>query len=291
MKGIFNNLLVLISLSLTQCQDLKNKTIQIAQKRLDDCKQYDYCFKDSLMFYKGNQFELYGKIEDYVKVFGKYDRLVEDLNSGGLKTTYYYFKNEKIGFMTGINPKISMTNIYIDKNGKTVNDNFKNIKEAIKKYGEYDSTRVEVSKRHDVRHYVWDKAGLSAFSTNDTIHDLKLEFIKGISFEGSLNTKEENKKIHDKSIWTPYSGKICFDGNTVNVGMPSPDDWNSSIKKMGISGNEYDPEGNEGSVIRKVIRYYKNRTIQFNIMRQIQSQNKKDMIEYISIGYMKTNDE
>jgi hypothetical protein len=277
MKSIYSYLLLILSLTLAQCQDIKNKANQIAQKQLDDCKQYDYCFKDSLMFYKGKQFELYGKIEDYVRVFGKYDRKVQTYSSPEAKVSYYYFKNKKTGSIGENSLEILIEN----EDGERVEE-LKNLKVAILKYGAYDSVRLKKIPASSVKHYVWDKAGLSAFSTNDTIHDLNLKFSKG-NFDEFGQSKEER----DKSIWTPYSGKICFDGNIIAVGSLSTENWNTSIKKMGLSGDEFDPEGNEGSVMRKVIRYYKNRTIRFDFMRQIQSETTKDRLQSITIAYMK----
>jgi hypothetical protein len=286
MKIILQYLFALFPLCCAQCQPSKKKIDEAQQKQLNDCKQYDYCFKDSLMFYKGRQFELYGNIEDYIKVFGKYDRIVEDKFKGG-QATYYIFKDNKIGIMGTESPKIMMTHLYVNKKGETVSDDFKNIQEAIKKYGMYDSTRVEKSLPRSERHYVWDKAGLSAWSTNDTIHSLILRFVKGISFENNvLNTKEENKRIHDMEIWTPYSGRIYFTGNVVNVGMLNADSWNMAIAKLDLTSEKYDPPGDSKTASRVVHKYYKGKILSFTIQRTLPDENEKDRIELISIDYI-----
>ena len=291
MKKIkFILLVFIISLSQVSCQNFKNTDVEKYEKALEASKKYDYYFKDSLLFFKGKPFEVCGKIEDYIKVFGKYDRVVREPENEkvlSFKVTRYYFENDIIGEKNEESSKIFMNRDYGEsKNYEIIS--FKNIAAAVKKYGPYKTAKTEIITPDIVRHYAWDKAGLEAFSTNDTIHDINIKFVRSFSdeFDEEVAVREHKEKTYIK-VKKAFTGTLCFDDKVVNVGMPNPEGWNTSIRKLGFSGDNYDPEGDGSSTMRKITRRFKKGHIRFRINRQIESENDKDMISFIKISFIK----
>ena len=291
-------ILLLLPLSFIQCQKLKEVDKEHKEKLLEDCRQYDYCFQDSLMFYKGKAFQVLEKIEDYVKVFGKYDRMEEEIFKGGRRELVLFTKDNREFAAEKCNSGkdkglyiVDERIEYPNKESEYVTKKFKTLDDLVKKYGKYDSIRIENIKSKTEHHYVWDKAGVSAWATNDTIHQVHIKFT--ISFLDKM-LLENDPKFHtltkkeiikkNKIVWTPFSGKICFNGGVVNVGLPNPDNWTDAITKMGISGSQYDPPGDGSSTGREVYINYKGERVLIGFSRQIENENEKDMISYMSIG-------
>jgi len=287
MRKKLKYLLFILPLCFLQCQKLKEADKVQKEKQLENCKQYDYCLQDSLMYYKGKPFQGLEKIEDYIKVFGKYNRMEEETYRG-TKRTYYYFKNE----VTGIKDLRDSSILLIDPKQTDEENNYKKIDDVIKKYGKYDSIRIEIITPKTERHYIWDKAGFSAWATNNTIHSVFIQFTTKSVNDFLLNKdpktlNKEEKAERNKMIWIPYSGKICFNGGVVNVGLPNPDSWNTAIRKMGISGSDYDPGGDSKQAIRRIYKEYKGKEVLFNIMKETLSEKNGggDIISSIDISW------
>lgn len=285
-------ILLLLSLSFIQCQEPKEVEKEQKEKQLEDCIQYGYCFQDSLMFYKGKSFQALDKIESYIKVFGKYNRMEEEICSG-TNRTYYHFKNKVVG----INDSGDSSILLIDPNQTDEENSYKRINDVIKKYGKYDSIIIEVINPKTERYYVWDKAGFSAWVTNDTVHSVFIQFTTTNANNILLDTDPETlskqeRAQRNKMVWIPYSGKICFNGGVVNVGLLNPDNWNDAIRKMGILGSDYDPGGDSKQAIRRIKKEYKGKEMLFNIMKETLSEVEggRDIISRIDINWQLKNE-
>lgn len=278
MKGILKYLIFIIPLSLIKCQK---------QELKPNCVNKEFYFQDSLMFFKGNPFHAKYKIEDYIKVFGSYSRMEENTN-GNSRRTYYYFKNDVVGIVDQRDVSV----LIIDPNQSNEKNNYQKLEEVINTYGNYDSLREENIRSKTEKYYVWDKLGVSAWATNDSIHSLKIHFTSnGVnSFLlnqniESLEYKENTQK--EKMTWVPYSGEICFNGKIIIVGMNNPDNWNSSIRKMGISGQEFDPGGDSKESIRRIKNFYNGSELIIDIIKETLSESEggEDVISRIDISW------
>ncbi|WP_139260065.1 DUF7738 domain-containing protein [Chryseobacterium vrystaatense] len=257
----------------------------ISCKSTTDCPEEGFCIENKKLFYNQEPIALGMSIEKFVDIAGKYDRKVEN-SLEGHKTTYYYWLKHKLHVAIS-DSLIVVNNLEVDNvsgeyYGHTPSNQpeypaYKSLEEIIKKYGKYDSIRIEEVPTNVRTFYVWDKLGISMAESNgviSTINLYPLHILKTMDlnletgstyFDGFqnakvtqeiLDTRKNDKAIFDRMPKQEFKGKFTYDGNTVDFGKIGNTDWDKVVSGLKISGSDFDPAGDSQNWSREIREGY-----------------------------------
>lgn len=251
--------LLFIMIQLVGCQN-KNTT---------DCPEEGFCISSKKLFYNQKPLALGMPIEKFIEAIGKYDRKIE-YSTGGETYKEWYWEKQKYDAYT------SKGKITFRLNENEYKE-YSNIEEIIKKYGKYDSIRIEEVPTNVRTFYVWDKLGISMAESNgviSTINLYPLHILKTMDlnletgstyFDGFqnakvtqeiLDTRKNDKAIFDRMPKQEFKGKFTYDGNTVDFGKIGNTDWDKVVSGLKISGSDFDPAGDSQNWSREIREGY-----------------------------------
>ena len=201
-----------------------------------------FCIQDASIYYNGQQFEVVGMVDNFVKIAGKPDRIVVDSLGGNTNTSW---KWNKTGFYAYINEnkKVEVYNMNIDN--PKIEKEYKNINEVIKVLGKFDEYK-EDKQPLDVRtYYIWDKLGFNIYITQgkeincinlNTLHYNKTE---------EITKKELNDPglVYKNTPKNEYKGLFTYNGHTVDFGKMDYDNWFKTVEGLKIRGDKFAPPG------------------------------------------------
>lgn len=272
-----NNLILLII--------IMTQTISCQEKTGKDNNSFQVDKKEIL--YNEKKIYLGMPIDEFAKIVNSEYR-VSKYSLPGNKTTFYYWIDKKI--------HATESTDYFDVKGLDIDDKtgeffpnwkddapklpkYNSLSEVIKKYGKYDSLKVEEVPRQEQIFYVWDKLGFNVAVHDNTIGQIniypihytkrKIEYklrtpgppkAKSDDYiETDDKTNVENYQVMlERQPKTEFKGTFTYDGKTADFSKIGYTDWNKMVKDLNIAGSSYDPPGDSKGWGRKIWLNYDN---------------------------------
>ena len=302
-------IIVFIMTQFISCQD----------KNTEQCPKEGFCVQDTLLYYNQQPLTLGASIEDFVETMGKYDRKIED-STGGAEI-YDYFWNTKLIMVNKHfnNDYFTLVKMKIDnETGKQIEDTnadyvkYKSLEEIIKKYGKYDSIKIDNVPVRTTFFYVWDQLGVSISTDKNGKHVGNI-FLQTLHYSKYTNPK--NKKVIEGLLPRPetdedraemaeyiktvseypkneYKGKFTYNKHTVDFSTLDDENWDKVVKGLKISGERYDPPGDSENWSREIRATY---DLYINLGRANSTRDhmkdRYNAVQYITISWNKTNEE
>ncbi|MDI9312474.1 MAG: hypothetical protein QM535_19850, partial [Limnohabitans sp.] len=103
-----------------------------------------FCIQDASIYYNGQQFEVVGMVDNFVKIAGQPDRIVVDSLGGNTNKSWVWNKNKYKAYNDG--------NIVVIRLEDSKYEEYNSINQIVKKYGKFDEYK-EDKQPLDVRTY------------------------------------------------------------------------------------------------------------------------------------------
>lgn len=272
-----NNLILLIII-MTQTISCQEKTSKNTNSFQIDKKE---------IFYNDKKIHLGMPIEEFAKIVNSEYRIAK-YSLPGNKTTFYYWKTKKIHVTESIN-YFDVKGLEIDEKTGEFFPNWKDdapkfpkynsLSEVIKKYGKYDTLKVQETPSQEQTFYVWDKLGFNVAVHDNTVGQINLYPIAFTKRETEYRlrvpgppmrqsddyiltddkTDVENYQVMlERQPKTEFKGTFSYDGNTADFAKIGYTDYNKMVKDLHIEGSSYDPPGDSKAWGRKIWLSYDN---------------------------------
>ncbi|SHH07450.1 DUF7738 domain-containing protein [Chryseobacterium vrystaatense] len=237
--------------------------------------------------YNNNKIYLGMPIEEFAKIVNSEYRVAK-YSLPGSKTTIYYWTTKKI-HVTESKDYLDVKGLDIEektgeyfanwKDDAPVFPKYKSLDEVIRKYGKYDSLKVEASSTQESIFYVWDKLGFNVAVHDNTVGQINLYPIhytkRNIEYrlitpgppkaksDAYIDTEDksdvENYKVMlERQPKAEFKGKFTYDGHTADFSKIGYTGWNTMVKDLDIAGSNYDPPGDSKGWGRKIWLNYDN---------------------------------
>ena len=225
--------IVIIMTNLASCQN-KGQSKEINPQ--------GFCIQDASIYYNGQQFEVVGMVDNFVKIAGQPDRIVVDSLGGNTNKSWDWHKS---GYEAYETEKKTIQVFNSKTNDSKIEKEYKNINEVIKVLGKFDEYK-EDKQPLDVRtYYIWDKLGIEIYITPkkeingitlNTLHPNKLK-------EVTQKELEDPGLIYDNTPKGEYKGLFTYNGHTIDFRKMDYDNWFKTVEGLKIRGEKFDPPG------------------------------------------------
>lgn len=257
---IYNIILIILMMTQTiSCQEKAAKT-----------NENHFLIRGKEIFYNDNKIALGMPVEDFVKIVNSESRIAKYLLPGR-SAKVWSWKNGAEAYTS--DGKIT----YMNTNGDYFD--YKNIEEIIKKYGKYDSLKVEKVPDQESNFYVFDKLGFNVAidETNNTVSQINIyplpynkiykevkvrDIMKGIGgaddpliqyVDADKKVDADNYKVMlERQPKTAFKGRFTYNDNTADFSLFNTKDWNKVVKDLKITGSDYNPPGDSKGWSRQI---------------------------------------
>jgi hypothetical protein len=280
---LYNIILIILMMTQTiSCQEKAAKT-----------NENHFLIKGEEIFYNDNKVTLGMPIDDFIKIVNSEHRIAKYSIAGGEHKEWFWKGKLHATTDTDKNGKEIVSVIkmkkyngeqYIDDLSENYQD-FSSIEDVIKKYGKYDSVKVEKVPDQESNFYVFDKLGFNVAidEKNNTVSQINIyplpynklykevkvrDITKGIGVgddpliqyvDADKKVDADNYKVMlERQPKTVFKGKFTYNDNTADFSLLNDKDWSKVVKDLKITGSDYNPPGDSKGWSRQIRADYEH---------------------------------